>query len=167
MPAPEPTGLYWSEYPYAEPRAGVQTETSGDTNELPAPVIVVSFGVASAAVAATNAAARAANVSVSFLVMAADCRACHSVWADAVLPARDKLVTAQRDCSLRRERSSRKRAVRLVTSTKAISTKASAHACWCSDSSGASEYWKIVNGIELTECVGFQSIVCPASAHVK
>ena len=57
--------------------------------------------------------------------------------------------------------------VRLVTSTKAIRTNASAQACWCRFSSGASEYWKIVSGIELTECVGFQSVNCPASAQVK
>src|SRR5437016_13224550 len=83
MPAPEPTGLYCTEYPNAEPSAGVHTETRGDTNVLPAPVIVVSLLVAVAAVAATNAAATAANVSVSFFVMAGDCRGRRSLWADA------------------------------------------------------------------------------------
>ena len=57
--------------------------------------------------------------------------------------------------------------MRLVTSTKVISTNASAQACSCNASSGASEYWKIVSGIELTEWLGFQSVSCPASAHVK
>ncbi len=50
---------------------------------------------------------------------------------------------------------------------KAISTNAIAHACSCRCASGASEYWKIIIGIELTECVGFQSVACPASAQVK
>ena len=55
MPAPDPTGLYCTEYPNADPRAGVQTETSGETNELPAPLIVVSLLLAPAAATASSA----------------------------------------------------------------------------------------------------------------
>src|SRR6476469_9212367 len=96
MPAPEPTGLYCTEYPNAEPSAGVQTETSGETKELPAPVIVVSLLVAVAAVAATSAAATAASVIVSVLVMAPHCPARGVTWADALLPAGDGPVNARR-----------------------------------------------------------------------
>src|SRR5690348_2716767 len=60
MPAPEPTGLYCSVYPNAEPTAGVHTETSGETNVLPAPVIVVSLLFAPAAAAISRPSAVAA-----------------------------------------------------------------------------------------------------------
>ena len=39
--------------------------------------------------------------------------------------------------------------------------------CERSSSQLSQSFWKIVSGIELTECVGFQSVSCPASAQVK
>src|SRR5436305_10563601 len=95
MPAPEPTGLYLTVYPNASPTAGVQVETSGETNVLPAPAIVVSLLVAVAAVAATSAAASTASVIVSRLVISPACRGSVATWADALLPPGDEVVTAR------------------------------------------------------------------------
>src|SRR5215471_19914608 len=58
MPPPEPIGEYVRLMPNAEPSCGIHADTSGNTNELPAPVMVVSlFFVADAlarpAIAAT------------------------------------------------------------------------------------------------------------------
>src|SRR5438034_11456660 len=69
--------------------------------------------------------------------------------------------------SLRRERSRKIRATRLVTSTKAMSTNAAAHAWAFRFLSGDSEYWKIVTGIDGVESDGCQLTSWPAMAHVK
>ena len=42
MPPPDPIGEYETLYPYADPSAGIHFETSGKTNELPAPLSDVS-----------------------------------------------------------------------------------------------------------------------------
>src|SRR3954466_2984590 len=96
MPAPEPTGLYCTEWPNAEPSAGVQVETSGETKELPAPLIVVSLLVAVAAVATTRAAATAVSVIINGLVMRPMCLGRRRTWADGVLPPCDGPVTGPR-----------------------------------------------------------------------
>src|SRR3954471_12193399 len=57
-PPPEPIGLYWSSYPNAAPTGATHCETSGETNELPAPLSVVPdvlVDVAPAVVAAATA----------------------------------------------------------------------------------------------------------------
>src|SRR5438552_18662028 len=102
------------------------------------------------------------------LVSGAACPARQASWADALLPAGDGVVNAQpAEPSLRRERSSRNRAVRLVTSTNAIRTKAAAHACAWRFSSGDSEYSKIVRGIDWREWPGFQSRRVAAMGQVQ
>src|SRR5437773_12526428 len=63
IPPPEPIPLYCSSYPNADPTAGIHCDTSGCTNVLPAPEIVVPdcpAGAAPAAPAATAASAAAA-----------------------------------------------------------------------------------------------------------
>src|ERR687888_556373 len=62
MPPPEPIGEYWSSYPKAAPTGAIHWETSGETNELPAPLRVVPLrfaGAAPAVPAATTASAAA------------------------------------------------------------------------------------------------------------
>src|ERR671930_804969 len=49
MPPPEPIGEYWSSYPKAAPTGAIHWETSGETNELPAPLRVVPLRFAGAA----------------------------------------------------------------------------------------------------------------------
>src|SRR5215510_11020802 len=43
MPPPEPIGEYVSPIPNADPSCGIHCETSGNTNELPAPVMDTSL----------------------------------------------------------------------------------------------------------------------------
>ena len=55
----------------------------------------------------------------------------------------------------------------LVTSTNMIRRNAAAQACALRFLSGDSEYWKMITGIEATDCEGSQLVVCPKIEHVK
>jgi len=69
--------------------------------------------------------------------------------------------------SLRRDLSSISRATRVVTSTKAMSTKAAAQACALRFRSGDSEYSKMITGTEATEIYGSVVTTCPKIEHVN